>query len=116
MMATTIEEMVKTAKAEIKEVSVDEARTMLGNGATFIDVREPPEWKDGTVPDALCIPRGVLEWKSADEDSLKDKSAQVVVYCKTGGRSALATLALKQLGYDNAVSMAGGYEAWSKGS
>ena len=115
-MTTTIEEMVKAAKAEIKEISVTEARNLLQSNTTFIDVREPPEWQAGTIDNALCIPRGVLEWRSAEEAPLQDKSAPVVVYCKSGGRSALATLALKQLGFENAMSMAGGYEAWVEGN
>ena len=112
-MAKTIEEIVKAAKAAIKEVSVAEARALHSDRTTFVDVREPPEWQDGTVDGALRIPRGVLEWRSADEDALKDKSAPVVVYCKSGGRSALAAVALQELGYENVMSMAGGYEAWS---
>ena len=112
-MATTAEQLVKVAKAEITEISVADARTLVGRETVFVDVREPPEWKDGTVPDALCIPRGVLEWRSAADGPLKDKSKPVVVYCKSGGRSALAAQTLQQLGFENVKSLAGGYEAWA---
>lgn len=112
-MATTAEELVKAAKAEITEITVAEAKALATGDALFVDVREPPEWKDGTVPDALCIPRGVLEWRAETEDPLKDKSFPLVVYCKTGGRSALAAQTLQQLGFTNVKSLAGGFEAWS---
>lgn len=105
--------MVKAAKAAITEISIADARPLLGSETLFLDVREPPEWKDGTVPDALCIPRGVLEWRSAEEDPLKNKSVALVVYCKSGGRSALAAQTLQELGFDNVKSLAGGYEAWT---
>jgi len=112
-MAKTAEDLVKAAKAVITEITIADARPLLGGGTLFVDVREPPEWKDGTVPDALCIPRGVLEWRAAEEDPLKDKSVPLVVYCKSGGRSALAAQTLEELGFDNVKSLAGGYEAWS---
>ncbi|MFT4581248.1 MAG: sulfur dioxygenase [Gammaproteobacteria bacterium] len=113
IMAITAEDMVRAAKAEIKEVSVAEAKALVGSGVVFIDVREPPEWKDGTVSDALCIPRGVLEWRSAADEPLKDKSKPVIVYCKSGGRSALAAQTLQKLGFEDVKSLAGGFEAWS---
>ncbi|MDA0824169.1 MAG: rhodanese-like domain-containing protein [Proteobacteria bacterium] len=112
-MALTAEDLVKAAKAEIKEISVADARALHGSGVVFIDVREPPEWKDGTVSDALCIPRGVLEWRSAADEPLKDKSKPVIVYCKSGGRSALAAQTLQKLGFEDVKSMAGGFDAWS---
>lgn len=110
-MAKTAIDLVKEAKAQITEISVEEAKGLLDN-AVFIDVREPPEWQDGTVPSALRIPRGVLEWRSASEEPLADKSAPVIVYCKSGGRSALAANTLQQLGFSNVKSLAGGYDAW----
>jgi rhodanese-related sulfurtransferase len=112
-MAKTAEDMVRAAKAEITEIDVADAKTHLDGRTVFIDVREPPEWKDGTVPNALCIPRGVLEWRAASEDPLKDKSVPVVVYCKSGGRSALAAQTLQELGFEDVKSLAGGYEAWT---
>lgn len=112
-MATTAEEMVKAAKAEIVEISVADAKALADGEALFVDVREPPEWKDGTINNALCVPRGVLEWRAASEEPLKDKSVPLVVYCKSGGRSALAALTLQQLGFSDVKSLAGGYEAWT---
>ena len=112
-MVKTAADLVRAAKAEINEIDVATARTCLGGHTVFIDVREPPEWKDGTVPDALCIPRGVLEWRAESEDPLKDKSVPLVIYCRSGGRSALAAQTLQQLGFKDVKSLAGGYEAWT---
>ena len=112
-MAITAEDLVRAAKAEITEITVADAKTLGGTRTVFVDVREPPEWKDGTIDEALCIPRGVLEWRAASEDPLKDKSVPVIVYCKSGGRSALAAQTLQQLGFDDVKSLVGGYEAWT---
>lgn len=112
-MAKTAADLVGAAKAVITEISLEDAKKLPPGAARFVDVREPPEWKDGTIEGAVCIPRGVLEWKAESEDELKDKSAPFIVYCKTGGRSALAAQTLQELGYTNVKSLAGGYEAWS---
>lgn len=110
-MATNSDELVKAAKAEITEISVADAKPLIGSGTVFVDVREPPEWRDGTVEDAPRIPRDVLEWRSSSDEPLKDKSVAVVVYCKSGGRSAVDAQTMQQLGFDNVKSLAGGYEA-----
>lgn len=114
-MVKTVEEMVTEARAAVSEVDVQRARELHAAGATFIDVREPPEWEKGTVDGALRIPRGVLEWKVGAEQQLTDRTAPVVVYCQSGGRSALAARALGELGWTSVVSLAGGYAAWSAG-
>ena len=111
-MTLTAADLVNAAKAEIREINVVEAKDLLDSEAIFVDVREPPEWKDGTVPGSLCIPRGVLEWRAESEAPLKDRSVPVVVYCKSGGRSALAAQTLQQLGFTNVSALAGGFEAW----
>ncbi|MEQ8232798.1 MAG: rhodanese-like domain-containing protein [Gammaproteobacteria bacterium] len=112
-MAKTVEELVKEARAAVTEVDVERARELHAAGATFIDVREPPEWDKGTVEGALRIPRGVLEWKVGGEQQLTDRSAPVVVYCQSGGRSAMAARVLGEMGWTSVVSLAGGYGAWS---
>lgn len=112
-MSKTIEAIVAAARTQITEVSVAEARALAAEGATLIDVREPPEWAAGTIEGALTIPRGVLEWKAPAAAALARRDAPVVVYCQSGGRSALAAVALGELGYTNVSSLAGGYNAWS---
>lgn len=110
----TPQQMVAEAKAQIREVDVIGALVMLGQNARVIDVREEYEFLAGSLPGAVNIPRGVLEFKTPDHPSLLDKSAALLIYCRTGGRSALAVQSLQRLGYTAAVSMAGGFEAWIK--
>jgi rhodanese-related sulfurtransferase len=112
-MATTAAGLVKAAKAVIKEIDCTSARALVGGDTVFIDVREPPEWQDGTISGALCVPRGVLEWRAETEEILKNKSVPVIIYCKSGGRSALAARTLEELGFENVKSLAGGYDAWT---
>lgn len=115
-MAMTTEELVKAAKAAITEVDVAAARVLLAAGATFIDIREPGECAKGTIAGAAQIPRGLLEFKLASEPALADRHAELVVYCQSGGRSALAAEVLQRLGYDKVKSLAGGYTQWSAGA
>ena len=104
---------VRTAAIRTRSFGSASITRIWSPARALVDVREPPEWKDGTIDGAVCVPRGVLEWKAESEDELKDKSAALVVYCKTGGRSALAAQTLQELGYTNVKSLAGGFEAWS---
>jgi rhodanese-related sulfurtransferase len=69
----------------------------------------------GHLKGAINIPRGLLEFKiGAHPDFQQQQQASILVYCQTGGRSALATQVLNQLGYAQAVSMAGGFNAWTE--
>lgn len=108
----TPHELVLEAKSQIKEVSLDEAQQALGR-SVVIDVREPEEIALGRLPGALCIPRGVLEFKIGTLPQTQDKATPILLYCRSGGRSALAAVQLQKLGYANVVSMAGGFDAWS---
>ncbi|MDD2759186.1 MAG: rhodanese-like domain-containing protein [Methylomonas sp.] len=113
-MAISAQDMVANAKQQIKEIDTAAANSQLG-GSLILDVREPAEFAAGHLPGAVNIPRGVLEFKIDSHPDFQGKhQADIVVYCQTGGRSALATLALNQLGYQNAVSMAGGFKAWAE--
>ncbi|MBW2056504.1 MAG: rhodanese-like domain-containing protein [Deltaproteobacteria bacterium] len=109
----TTQEMVTEARKHIEQVSVAEAKAEFDAGkAVFLDVREQSEWQKGHVPNAKHLPRGLLEFKISKV--IPDKSARIIVYCKTGGRSSLATSTLKRLGYTNVASMSGGWKAWVK--
>jgi sulfur-carrier protein adenylyltransferase/sulfurtransferase len=105
----TPRDLLHEAKAAIREVSTDDAETKLGQ-VTFLDVREPEEYEQGTLPDAVHLPRGNLEFQV--EGRLPDKAAPVIVYCAAGVRSAFAARTLGQLGYTDVVSMAGGFNRW----
>src|SRR5687767_11618778 len=108
---TTFKEMIRKVKSEIREVSPEDARARAGR-AVFVDVREADEWEKGHVPEALFIPRGFLELRI--EDQVPDKSAEVIVYCAGGTRSALGARALQDLGYTNVASMTGGFGRWKE--
>lgn len=114
-MAKTAMDLVQAAKAVIQEVSVSQAQQMLNEDSIALDVREPGEYAAGHIDDAVHIPRGLLEFSIANHPEFADKTQSIVVYCKSGGRGALATATLQQLGYTNAVSIIGGYDAWLAG-
>jgi rhodanese-related sulfurtransferase len=111
------QDMVNAAKTQITEISVGVAKELIKQGnITVIDVREENEYAAGHLDKALLLPRGVIEFKIGQAPELTDKSKAIIVYCRTGGRSALAALTLQNLGYNNILSMAGGFEAWQKES
>ncbi|MCH9697265.1 MAG: MBL fold metallo-hydrolase [Gammaproteobacteria bacterium] len=113
-VSITGQQLVTEAKREITEIDVIAARQKLNAGPiNILDVREPHEFEAGAIDGAINIPRGLLEFKIGTFDQLSDKTAPLLVYCRTGGRSALATRSLQQLGYTNVLSMAGGYDAWT---
>jgi len=111
-MTKTAIDLVKDAKRIISELEVTQAQVLLTNNCIALDVREHAEFESGHIPNAHHISRGVLEFKILGHDAFQDKQQAILVYCKTGGRSALATAALAQLGYTNVHSMIGGYDAW----
>lgn len=110
-MALTAMDLVALAKQTIHEIDPETAKNSLEK-YLILDVREPAEFAAGHLPDAVNIPRGVLEFKISNHSSFQNQPADILVYCQTGGRSALATEALLKLGYTNAVSMAGGFNLW----
>ena len=107
----TYRELLAHVKTEIDEVGAAEARDREGS-ALFLDVRERDEWDEGIVPGAVHIPRGQLE--SRIEGLVPDRGRELVVYCSGGSRSAFAAKALADLGYENVVSLAGGFADWKR--
>ncbi len=114
-MNMTAMDLVNHAKQVIKEVDIQQAKSLLAQGAIPLDVREQHEFDAGHLPNARHIPRGMLEFMIGTHPEFQDKARMILVYCKTGGRSALAAQTLQQLGYSNVVSLAGGFDAWSAG-
>lgn len=98
------------AKSRIKEVTVAETLERIENGATIIDVREDSEWSAGHAAGATHMGRGVIERDIVQK--FPDKSAELILYCGGGFRSALAAESLQKMGYTNVFSMAGGWKAW----
>ena len=105
---------VGAAKKSVVEISVEDYKKMKENKEKFvlIDVRQADEYAAGYIPGAVSIPRGLLEFKILGK--AKDKNKTVVVYCKKGGRAALAGEGLKKLlNYKNIKSIKGGFLAYS---
>ncbi len=96
----TSQDMVAEAKQHINEVNVTTAKQLLSEGnIVLVDTREESEYAAGHIDNALLLPRGVLEFKIGNSPELADKSKAVLIYCRTGGRSALAARTMQQLGY-----------------
>jgi rhodanese-related sulfurtransferase len=109
-----VKEMVAKAKAGIKTVKAEEAKAAIDKKekAVFLDVRDPGEFSAGHLPGAINISRGTLEFNIWGK--VPDQSAKIYVYCKTAGRSSLATKTLNDLGYKNAVLVDVQFEDWIK--
>ena len=115
---STAADLVADARGRIREIAPD-AWDALRAGGALIDVREPAEFATGHLPGAINIPRGVLEFQvdahpavaNVAEPALAHRGRPVVVYCRTGGRAALAADALQRLGFSDVRSIAGGIEA-----
>lgn len=107
----TFRELLGETKQRIREVDPGGAEELIAApGTVVLDVREPDEYEQGALVDAVHIPRGHLE--AQVENRITDHDANVVVYCAGGVRSAFATETLGQMGYTNAVSLAGGFGLW----
>jgi rhodanese-related sulfurtransferase len=110
-MALTAMDLVALAKQAIREVDVETTQAVLTE-QLILDVREPAEFAVGHLPNAINIPRGILEFKISNHPNFQNSQAAIIVYCQSGGRSALAVESLQKIGFTNAVSMAGGFNAW----
>jgi molybdopterin/thiamine biosynthesis adenylyltransferase/rhodanese-related sulfurtransferase len=119
----SFQKVLKDVKGKIRETDVAAVRKVVeaakgqsgdgnGHGPILIDVREKDEWLEGNIPGARWIPRGFLEQRI--EDQVPERSAEIVLYCAGGTRSALAARSLEELGYTNVKSMAGGFTAWKR--
>lgn len=103
-------ELLKATKAQIREVDPAEAERLLEKGAVLLDVREADEYEQGAVPGSIHIPRGHLE--SQIENRVPERDKPIVVMCAGGTRSAFAAKTLGELGYEDVVSMEGGFNKW----
>jgi rhodanese-related sulfurtransferase len=123
-MTETLQSLIQAAKSGATEVPPSEANEALNGGAVslVIDVREPHEFQEGHLPDAVNIPRGVLELRAdpaspvADQELSSEQSSRVIVYCTKGpgARSLLAAQTLAGMGYENVEVLGGGRIAWQE--
>ena len=111
--------MLAEANAVIETVSVPDLPYLLDDpDVVVLDVRDADERKaEGAIPDSVHAPRGLLEFLADPEspvyNELISMERRLVVYCGTGGRSALAAKTLVDMGYPEVVSLAGGFAAWA---
>ena len=110
-MSTSGAELLRRVKSQIEEVDPSQVKELLQEGVTILDVRGSEEFATGHLPGAKSLPRGHLE--SRIEGIAPDRSAELILYCASGARSAYAALTLKQdLGYEHVRSMTGGITLW----
>ncbi|MGD0832837.1 MAG: molybdopterin-synthase adenylyltransferase MoeB [Candidatus Dormibacteria bacterium] len=109
-MAQTRRDLLAAARRVVPEVTPLEARDAIGR--TMIDVRERDEWDEGYIPGAIHLSKGYIETRI--EDVVPDHSTPITLYCAAGIRSLLAAKALREMGYEDVVSMSGGYGAWKQ--
>jgi len=110
---------VAETKKQIKTIKMDEFRAALDQQqlGLIVDVREEDEYADGYIPGAINIPRGLIEfriWKKVGFPDAVDTNKRLTLYCATGGRCALATKSLQELGFTNVVSADMKFEDWVK--
>jgi len=110
--------MLAEANAVIETVSVQDLPYHLEDpDVVLVDVRETGEReREGQIPGSIHVPRGLLEFQADPESpvhvSEMRPERRLIVYCGTGGRSALAAKTLLDMGFADVASLAGGYEAW----
>lgn len=116
-MAKSAKDLVAAANEVVPRISPADAKDMIADGALVVDVRDAPEvQQSGKVAGAVHVPRGMLEFRADPESPYHhpsfSKEKAVIVYCASGGRSALSGQALKELGYDRVFNL-GGFSDWA---
>ncbi len=109
----TKDDLLADARPSVNPVDAAGAETLLSDGATVLDVREPAEFDMGHLPGAVNVPRGVLEFRVGNHPALMDSGAVILLYCKNGGRSTLAAHTLKQMGFGQVRMLVGGFDGWA---
>ena len=110
--------LIEAAEREIETLDLGAARALLNDpGVVFVDIRDVRELaREGKIPGAFHAPRGMLEfWVDPDSPYHKDVFAsgkQLVFYCQSGWRSALATQTVQHMGLENVCHIGGGFAAW----
>lgn len=107
-------QIVNSARQNVRECTVQDVKNRLDRGEQFhlVDVREESEWGKGHLPGAIHLGKGVIERDV--EQTIPDPQAEIVLYCGGGYRSALAAENLQRMGYQNVISMDGGFRGWSE--
>jgi rhodanese-related sulfurtransferase len=118
-MVTTVKQLLEAANAAVPRLTPAEAREMIAKGNTLVlDVRDAPELaQSGKVAGALHVSRGMLEFRADPDSPYHDKNLSrdrtVIVYCASGGRSALSGKLLKDMGYAHVYNL-GAFKDWAE--
>lgn len=115
----SVDEYIAQVRKTIKTTDMDGylAAVKDPNGALLLDVREDDEYKAGHVPGTVNVPRGVVEfriWKMLGHPGRVDTARKLYVQCGTGSRATLATKALQDLGFTNAVAVIMNFSEWKQ--
>ena len=115
----TINQMVAATKAKVKTIKMADFKAAFDRKdlGLIVDVRNENEFADGYVPGAVNVPRGLIEfriWKLVGFPDRTDMNAKMTLYCATGGRCALATKSLQDLGFTNVTSVDMKFDDWVK--
>lgn len=117
-MPASVKEMIEAANAAVPRISQDEAKTMMAkDGVLVVDVRDAPEVQaSGKVKGALNVSRGMIEFRADPDVPYHDpaftKDKAIILYCASGGRSALSGKVLKDMGYERVFNM-GAFKDWA---
>lgn len=117
-MTTSLKQMIAAANASVPRITPEQAREMIAKGDVLVvDVRDAPEvQKSGKIAGAVHVSRGMLEFRADPESPFHDKNfvkdRTILVYCASGGRSALSGKVLKDMGYEQ-VYNAGSFKEWA---
>jgi len=112
----TSQQLVLKALTQISEISVNElSQLSQTQKINLIDIREANEVVDGVIPGSIWISRGLLEFQilSLIEQLNWNPKDELYLCCRSGNRSALAAVSLKEMGFENPISVAGGFSAWN---
>ena len=120
-MSLTVRDLIAAARARIREIGPSELLELQRFGCPVVDVREPEEFAEGHIPGAVNIPRGLLEFEVDGHPAVNYQTAEalshrerpVILYCLSGGRSALAAEALLRLGFSKPLSLDHGILGWA---
>lgn len=118
-MAKSLTDFVREAKQKIQEWTLGLAHEKVERGEVLVvDVREPDEYAKGHIPGAINVPRGTIEgaadpnFKYRVEALCNARDKKLLLYCQSGGRSAMAAATLQEMGFEHVHSLAGGWDVW----
>jgi molybdopterin/thiamine biosynthesis adenylyltransferase/rhodanese-related sulfurtransferase len=109
-MPKSYADLLREARAQIKEVTPQEVAALPAGAATIVDVREASEWEQGYLPGAEHVSKSYIEGQI--EVVAPDRNAPVILYCAGGVRSLFAAQTMAEMGYTDVASMSGGFQAW----